>query len=109
MSADDASEGPLPDLQDAWLDAATLDELFFDIEHGSELLDVRVKAGAEARAEGRTDPWSLDEARRALAAGLVLGVQLRYVHGGRVWLDTLLRGPEGTRLVRVEAPTTARR
>ncbi|WP_437629583.1 hypothetical protein [Sorangium sp. So ce854] len=99
------TEIPLPPLQEAVLDEATLDRLFLDIAGAAEIVSVSLKAGATVRAgglpraEGAGD--ELATARRALGDGTALGVQIRYRFGGSEWWDTLLRTPSGVRLVRV--------
>ncbi|WP_437475844.1 hypothetical protein WME75_24615 [Sorangium sp. So ce1014] len=98
-------EIPLPPLQEAVLDEATLEQLFLDIVGAAELVSVSLKAGATARAGDRPRAGSggdeLALARRALGDGTALGVQIRYRFGGSEWCDTLLRLPSGVRLVRV--------
>lgn len=96
---------PLPVVHEALLDDATRDQLFFDVAHAAELVELRVKRLPGARVGEGAAAVSLEEARELLAAREIVGVQLRYVHGGRTWWDTLLSTPEGTRLVRVEAPS----
>jgi hypothetical protein len=91
---------PLPDLQDAVIDEATLDQLFFDIAQGAELLAIVYKGTAGA-ADAALAPPDLAAARGALRGDRVLGVQLRYRHAGVEWWDTLLRTARGVRLVRI--------
>lgn len=94
-------ELPLPDLHQATLDEATLEQLFFDIRHAAELLSVSLKGGEQARASGLDGADPLEQARELLRQGRVAGAQLRYRHDGRVWCDTLMNSPEGVRLVRI--------
>ncbi|WP_437707251.1 hypothetical protein WMF45_26305 [Sorangium sp. So ce448] len=98
-------EIPLPPLQEAVLDEATLDQLFFDLAEAAELVSVSLKAGATARAGDLPRAGSAGDelalARRALGDGTALGVQIRYRFAGSEWWDTLLRIPSGVRLVRV--------
>jgi hypothetical protein len=91
----------LPELQDALLDEKTVDRLFFDVKHAAELIGVAFKGGSQERASATAAGDALDQAREALRAESVLGVQLRYRHRGREWWDTLLRTPAGIRLVRI--------
>lgn len=93
----------LPELQSQILDEGTLASLVRDVRAVAEGLEVRVKAFAERRIEDV--PWELDEALATLRAGKANGVQLRYRHAGELWLDTLMRTPEGIRLVRMQAPS----
>ena len=94
---------PLPEVFEAMLDDRTLDDLFFDVSLLPGPVDVRWKAAPDVRADEA--PISLDEAREVLRSGRARAVQLRYVHEGKGWCDTLLRLPGGTRLVRTEIPT----
>lgn len=94
---------PLPELQDAILGSAELDALFADLSALAERLEIILKGAANERAVVGRDP-TLDEARAMLESGAVRGVQLRYVHEGTTWWDTLLRTPAGVRIVRIEAP-----
>lgn len=107
-SMDEAEIGdeiPLPPLQEAVLDEATLDQLFFDIAEGAEVVSVSLKGGATARAgdlqRAGSGGGELALARRALGDGTALGVQIRYRFAGSEWWDTLLRIPAGVRLVRI--------
>jgi hypothetical protein len=90
---------PLPELQDAVLDLATLRQLLFDIATQTELLEVRLKG--EPRSYARVDPCDLVEAAAQLLDRRVLGVQVRYRYRGAEWWDTLLGTQGGVRLVRV--------
>jgi len=104
--ASDPAEGPaadgleLPDLHDAVLDRETLVQLFVDLETQTRILDVRLKLGAQQHAEAGI--VTLASARRAIEAGGVSGVQIRYAWQAAVWCDTLLPTPEGIRLVRMK-------
>lgn len=91
----------LAPLQQADLDLDTVNQLFFDIGELGEILEVVFKHGSEAYAESSARP-SLEEARQRLVAGTVSGVQLRYRFREKEWWDTLLRGENGVRLVRLE-------
>jgi len=93
---------PLPDLHDAVIDRATLWQLADDIESHTELLDVRQKGGAARRA----DPGdvALRDAFRALETGVVFGVQVSYRFDGDEWRDTLMKTPQGIRIVRMQMP-----
>lgn len=95
------SDPPLPELHEALLDEATLDQLFFDIRHAAELIGVSFKGGLQGHAVEGNGEDLLSQARRALSERSIVGVQLRYVHGGREWWDTLMCTTEGIRLVRI--------
>lgn len=96
----------LPDLHQAWLDEATLDDLFRDIELLTEVVAVTRKDGSQAMASEET--LTLARARELLSAGEVRGIQIRYRHQGGEWWDTLLRTPRGVKLVRIRHPLRAR-
>ncbi len=89
----------LPPLQQTVLDVATIDALFRDLAACTRVQNVSPKYERNAR----TGPESLtlEQARVRLAAGLLLGVQIRYAYDGHTWCDTLLRRPGGTTLVRI--------
>lgn len=92
-------EQPLPDLQDAILDQATLERLITDLTTMTSDLSVRLKAGAEILTG--TEPATLEGGLEALRNGQVLGLQIRYRYGADRWCDTLLRMGGGVRLVRI--------
>ncbi|WP_164002865.1 hypothetical protein [Pyxidicoccus caerfyrddinensis] len=89
----------LPSLQQADLDAATLARLVSDIQRLAVVDEVLLK-GADA-SMASTQRRTLAEAVDALQQGLVMGVQVRYRYQGQSWWDTLLRAPQGIRLVRI--------
>jgi len=86
------------------LDGATFEDYLADLEELADVQRVLVKESAEARAEGT--PLSLDQARMLLLTGTVRGVQIRYRHESIDWIDTLVRGTDAIRLLRVEAPSS---
>lgn len=107
-SDDPGGEIELPQLQQAVLDELMLEQLFFDIASVGEQIEVSFKGGPLQHATPPSDPGQgLLQARKALVEGTALGVQLRYSYRGQRWLDTLLRGPGGVRLVRMEAGAAA--
>jgi hypothetical protein len=89
----------LAELQDAVVDDDTLRRLFGDLAALAEILDLRIKGGATDHATGGT---SLETARAALASGAA--VQIVYRYQGARWIDTLIPGARGTRIVRSRAP-----
>lgn len=91
---------PLPELQDAVLAPEQLAALLADYEAHVQIGEVILKGAATARAM-TTNP-SLQDANAALRSGAVRGVQIRYLHDGREWWDTLMATPQGVRLVRIE-------
>ena len=97
-----AGEPPLPPLQTAILDEATLARLFHEIAALPRAPEVIVKwAPREHTPDART---SLAEARDALGDGRAFGLQLRYLLDGSLWFDTLMRVEAGVRLVRIAHP-----
>ncbi len=93
-------DASLPQLQDAILDPETLEQLFQDIQSSTVVDEVQLKGSPMVMASGQSVP--LDEARSALQEGRVLGVQIRYWYNGTRWWDTLMRTPQGIRLIRIE-------
>ena len=89
----------LPPLQQTVLDVATTDALFRDLGACTRIHAVIPKY-ADRRHTGN-ETISLETARTRLAAGLLLGVQIRYGYDGHTWCDTLLRRPNGLTLVRI--------
>jgi hypothetical protein len=93
----------LPDLHQAEVDRGTVEELFRDVALDAELLEVRVKGAARGHVGDET--VDLAAARALLLSGDVRGVQLRYVHRGETWWDTVMALPGGAyRIVRIRPP-----
>lgn len=92
-------------VQEAVLDEAGVDALFADLAAAATLLGIATRGGARTRAvepEAPGDlPGALVAARAGLRDGRHAGVQVRYRHGDQEWWDTLLRGPDGVRLIRI--------
>ncbi|MBX3248667.1 MAG: hypothetical protein KF901_15935 [Myxococcales bacterium] len=92
----------LPEVFEGELDGALFEALMNDLSDHAEILGVLIKGGAEERAD---EPHvSLDQARMLLVLGKVRAIQIHYRHEGATWIDTLMRGPQSIRLVRMEAP-----
>jgi hypothetical protein len=89
----------LPPLQQTVLDVATTDALFRDLAACTRIHAVIPKYARNAHTG--PDSLTLEAARTRLAAGLLLGVQIRYGYDGHTWCDTLLRRPAGLTLVRI--------
>lgn len=89
----------LPPLQQTVLDIATTDALFRDLAACTTIHAVIPKYARNAHTG--LDSLTLEQARTRLAAGLLLGVQIRYAYDGHTWCDTLLRRPNGLTLVRI--------
>ncbi len=82
------------------LDAPRLAELFADLAEYAEITAILLKGGA-AQYAGEQEV-TLAQAHAQLAAGAVRGAQIRYRFEGRAWCDTLLHGPGGLRVVRMD-------
>jgi len=94
-------DAPLPPLADAVITSDEVAALLDDVARAATLLGHSVKGGARDRAAGSGASLIADGAR--LLTGEVLGLQLRYLHDGKEWWDTLLALPDGRfRLVRIE-------
>lgn len=91
------TDAALPDLQDQVIDWSVVDDLLGDIGTQTRLFAVLVKSADRTMAEGASP--DLDAARAALRSGLA--VQLRYLHQGTEWWDTLIPTREHVRIVRV--------
>ncbi len=97
------AETPVPAVQDAMLDSATLARLFADLAQSADVRAILYKSSPEA-ADAQLVPRDLADAHEALVQRSVLGVQIRYLFQGRQWWDTLLLTKDGVRLVRIEPP-----
>ncbi len=89
----------LPELQDALLDEATVDQLFQDIAGHTQVLEIIPKHQQRGYVEDQS--ISMEQARQLLRDRACRAVQLRYVYDGAQWWDTLMPQPDGTRLVRI--------
>ena len=90
----------LREFHDAFIDPATLEQLFDDIEGAAEVLAVLIKGGGRERAHGGT--LSLDEGREIFLSKKARGLQIRYRYDGAEWWDTLMHTPSGIRIIRIE-------
>jgi hypothetical protein len=100
------SEPPLalPPVHVAVLDRDGLLALISDVEAVGTLLGLTIKRGARAHGDDRAPP--LHEAVQALLDGSASGLQLRYLHEGRQWWDTIMRMGDGFRVVRIDHSQT---
>ena len=96
----DSSPLELPELTQSVLTTDDLEALFRDIAELTEVVEIIPKLGARERVDD-TAALTLDSARQGLLGGDFRGVQLRYLHEGGLWWDTLLRVPEGFSIVRI--------
>ncbi len=93
-------ETALPEVFDSELDAAAVDALFRDLAALASPPEISLKHGATRYAE-QAPALDLVAARSALLAGDVRAVQIRYLHEGKPWCDTLTRARSGFRLIRI--------
>lgn len=89
----------LPELHQAELDDATIEQLLADLSALTEVIEVRIKGDVRTYAEDQ-EP-SLGEGFELLRTGRVRGLQVCYVYDNAQWQDTLIRTPTSTRVVRV--------
>lgn len=91
----------LPELNDVILDDATLLQLFADIRGLTQVLGVAARGhGRNRRADDEN--LNFDVAQALFLERAVNGLQIRYLHGGQEWWDTLMHTPDGVRLVRIQ-------
>lgn len=94
----------LPEINEAILDKATLDQLFDDVSQCTHLIEVIVKH--DRRSQTPDANYTLHQARQLLEDGSAMGIQLRYQYDNAQWWDTLMRTPTGTRIVRIRHDTS---
>lgn len=88
---------PLPDLHTAMLSAEMLGQLLADLRDHAEVLSVQARGAARGAAQAA----GLEDVVRLLDVGPGASVQISYRHGGELWIDTLMAGDDGTKLVRM--------
>ena len=89
----------LPELNEALLDSAGLDELTSDIVTHTEILEVIVKNPGQRYAQEQSP--SLDTGVESLKSGQAAGLQIRYRYEDAQWWDTIMATSDGFRLVRI--------
>ncbi len=89
----------LPELEEGLLDEAALRTLCEEILAHTELDQVLAKGPSGGHTPNKG--WDLGEALEALIGAQVRGIQLRYRYQGKAWFDTILRSPDGYRVVRM--------
>ena len=94
-----AADAP-PDLHQATLDTATVEQLFRDIESCAHLTELIPKYAARGCVP-QTATLTFAEAQHLLLTRQLRALQLRYRHNGAHWWDTLHALPEGFRLIRI--------
>lgn len=88
----------LPELRQTVLDEPALERLFEEIATLTSVIEVRTKGGPTASSAAS----DLRSALEALRAGATRGVQVVYAWSGQRWVDTVIRGPEGFRVTRIQ-------
>jgi hypothetical protein len=97
----------LPEMVPAALDGIAVESLFTELAFETTVLGILLRApDSEVGETGGGAAPNLRFAREAILSGRASGVQLRYVHDGIEWWDTLMRTPGdgGFRVVRVKKP-----
>jgi hypothetical protein len=89
----------LPELNQAVLDAPTVDALFEDIHRCAQLIEVIVKHSTRSYASEGS--FTAQQARQMLEDGSASSVQIRYFFEDAQWWDTLIRTGDGFRVVRI--------
>ena len=92
-----------PQLHEAVISEAQLETLLADIEHCAQVAEVQVKRGRRGHTEAQQP--SLRDAIAMLQGGAVRAVQVVYRHAQIDWIDTLIAGPSGVKLIRTRACT----
>jgi hypothetical protein len=102
VSNDRMPDGPpLPLLVEGLLGDDEIEQLFAELASHARVLEVRAKSGPRDHAS--PERLDLDGAKRLLLTGATRAVQVRYHFDDAEWSDTLLRLPNGVRLVRCKA------
>ena len=95
----------LPPLREAMLTEADVASLFDDIrDHGTDVQLMQKRGARNSHANASSDS-SMQLAKRLFLSGEVKRLQVRYRWNALLWIDTLVRQEEGTRLVRVSHQT----
>ncbi len=95
----------LPTLQRATLDASSLRAAAAAIDALASQVEVLVKAAPDRDGEVAGVGVSAERAVELLVAGMLRGVQLRYVHEGVAWIDSLRPDGGDFALVRMQVPS----
>jgi hypothetical protein len=94
------SDGPqMPEMREALLDPANVSELISDLSQLTRVLSVQCKTSSRSQAP-MTSNISLEQAAECLLNGEVQAVQVKYFYEQYEWTDTLMRLPNGIRMVR---------
>jgi hypothetical protein len=91
----------LSEMVPAVLGRSEVESLFTDLAFETTVVGILLRApDSEPAGTGGAAP-NLRVARDALLSGQATGVQIRYLHEGVEWWDTLMRTDAGFRVVRV--------
>jgi hypothetical protein len=93
-----ASELPLPEMVEGWLDDSMLQQMIDDLKHHAQVCVVRCKGNAARYAD--PDLTDLETAIVQMQRGLCRAVQIEYRYQKHDWTDTLFVTSGGYRLVR---------
>lgn len=91
--------GDLPELNRATLDWDTVEQLFHDVASLTQVLEVIAKT--KARSNANDKPLEMAQGLDLLKTRQAMGVQLRYLHDGVQWWDTLMWRDDQIHLVRI--------
>lgn len=83
------------------LDANGVQQHLTLIKNTAQQVELRIKGGDVAYSEASAD--QLADLGRQLVDGTIVAVQLRYLHDGEEWCDTLMRAKKDYRLVRMRS------
>jgi hypothetical protein len=89
---------PVPLMVDGLIDAATLRQLFEELEQYATILNVREKNSPTSYTEQAEQP--LQNAVPRLLSGESRATQIRYRYDDFEWTDTFLAMPKGYKVVR---------
>lgn len=94
--------GPFPPVFEGRLDDAEFQAFLRDLEVCATVREVRVRG--ERPNPLRDETFALRDAAEQFQNGAARGMRIRYEHEGQTWCDTLTRGPDGIRVVRIRQP-----
>ena len=100
MNAPEEEPNALPELTESLLGAEQITDLFRDIGALTEIVEIIPKQGPRDYVDD-SESLDLESARAQLLDGGFRGLQIRYQYQGGLWWDTLIRVPQGFRIVRI--------
>ena len=99
MNTHDDASIDMPDVHEALLDREAYEQVLDDIAAETDILDVLAKGAPRRRAP--EEDIGLRRARDLFEAGDIRAFQIRYRWEGLEWRDTVMRTPEGVKIVRI--------